>query len=290
MDVQVKYWKLQKLATEIGLNLSSWPSKRLRISSGSPVWEAFKISSTSRKASFTGGKLWSNEFPGNIFLVDFLKGPAEMAPPTSPNFGGTANFAMSWETNLCNNYLEALGAALRSPGIAGIKRPAVGSDPSCWNCCPFLHLDLPIPGPQKILTCSLYCNLDSSQDCPLGTQTITFNKAKRMRRFWTSTSSTRLSLGFSTGFNSSQEYHLKRPASSKSCCKPSLIFSLKHPKTIPYPAKLAPKRHILQEVFQFICIYLPLGQAGPKHHDSQLGYFSPVGWTCFFGGIYGYLT
>ena len=141
-----------------------------------------------------------------------------------------------------------------------------------------------------ILTCSLYCNLDSSQDCPLGTQTITFNKAKRMRRFWTSTSSTRLSLGFSTGFNSSQEYHLKRPASSKSCCKPSPIFSLKHPKTIPYPAKLAPKRHILQEVFQFICIYLPLGQAGPKHHDSQLGYFSPVGWTCFFGGIYGYLT
>ena len=207
-----------------------------------------------------------------------------------PILGGTANFAMSWETNLCNNYLEALGAALRSPGIAGIKRPAVGSDPSCWNCCPFLHLDLPIRGPQKILTCSLYCNLDSSQDCPLGTQTITFNKAKRMRRFWTSTSSTRLSLGFSTGFNSSQEYHLKRPASSKSCCKPSLIFSLKHPKTIPYPAKLAPKRHILQEVFQFICIYLPLGQAGPKHHDSQLGYFSPVGWTCFFGGIYGYLT
>ena len=59
-----------------------------------------------------------------------------------------------WVERLTNNSMEALGAALPSPGIAGIKRPAVGSD-SCWNCCPSLHLDLPIRGPQKILTCSL---------------------------------------------------------------------------------------------------------------------------------------
>ena len=94
-----------------------------------------------------------------------------------------------------------------------------------------------------------------------------------MRRFWTSTSSTRLSLGFSTGFNSSQEYHLKRPASSKSCCK-------------PYPAKLAPKRHILQEVFQFICIYLPK-RAKQDPNIMTVDWDTSLRWDghVFFGGV-----
>ena len=208
-----------------------------------------------------------------------------MAPPTSPNFGGTANFEMSWETNLCNNYLEALGAALRSPGIAGIKRPAVGSDPSCWNCCPSLHLDLPIRGPQKILTCYLYCNLDSSQDCPLGNKPSPSTKLSACADFELQ----HLQPDFLWG-SALASTHPKsivwngQPVLSLVANHP-WFSALKHPKTIPYPAKLAPKRHILQEVFQFICIYLPLGQTGPKHHDSRLGYFSPVGWTWFFLGV-----
>ena len=133
--------------------LGSWPSKRLRISSGSPVWEACKISSTSRKASFTGAKLLRpKEVPLHFLGPNFTGSWGK----TRKNPCRTANLEMSWETNLCKNYLKAPGAADRSPGITRIKGPAVGSDPNCWNCYPSLHLDLPSRGPKKCLHSPYY--------------------------------------------------------------------------------------------------------------------------------------